>query len=400
MAATVRVEPPYALPVADFALWQLGFRPFYLLASAFAAVAVPLWALQSSGWLSQPYLAGPLWHAHEMVFGYAMAVVVGFLLTASKNWTDQQTLKGWPLALLAGLWLAGRLLVVTPYGLLAAVVNSAFPLASAAALAVPLVRARNQRNYFFVPVLGLVALAQFAVHASALGAEVLPAWLGIQLGLDALLFVMAVMAGRITAVFTNSGVPGATARRDPRLEKLALGSVLAVLALDAAAPLLPGHRPWLGALLAVAALAHLGRMGLWQTWKTRHTPLVWVLHLSYLWIVLHLGLRSLAMFDLVPVSLATHALTVGAVGGLTLGMMTRTARGHTARPLVAERVEVIAYVCVLGAAAVRVLLPLVLPSQLVTAWLVSALLWAVGFGLYAVRYWPVLTRKRLDNRPG
>lgn len=116
MSPSVRVDPPSARPVPEFALWQLGFRPFYLLASAFAAASVLLWALQFAGWLSRPWLAGSLWHAHEMVFGYALAVVVGFLLTAGKNWTGQQTLQGLPLALLAGLWLAGRVLLLTQIG--------------------------------------------------------------------------------------------------------------------------------------------------------------------------------------------------------------------------------------------------------------------------------------------
>jgi uncharacterized protein involved in response to NO len=154
------------------------------------------------------------------------------------------------------------------------------------------------------------------------------------------------------------------------------------------------------ALLGLAAVVHLARMALWQSHKTLRTPLVWILHVAYLWIVIHLSLRALAMVELVPASLATHALTVGAVGGLTIGMMTRTARGHTARPLIADGFEVAAYLLVLSAAAVRVLLPLLMPSQLINAWLFSALLWSLGFGLYTLRYWPVLSRKRLDGRPG
>jgi uncharacterized protein involved in response to NO len=400
MAESVRVEPPHALPVAEFALWQLGFRPFYLLASAFAAVSVALWALQMAGWLSRPYLAGPLWHAHEMLFGYALAVVVGFLLTAGKNWSGQPTLRGLPLALLAALWLAGRLLIMTPFAWSSALVNSAFPLASAAALAVPFWRARNRRNYFFVGLLTLLSLAQLAVHLSQMQVLALPTWLGIQVGLDVLLFIMAVMAGRVAAMFTNSGVPGATARRIPRLEKAALGLVLAILAADVLGPLLPARQVWMTALLGLAAVVHLARMALWQSHKTLRTPLVWILHVAYLWIVIHLSLRALAMVELVPASLATHALTVGAVGGLTIGMMTRTARGHTARPLIADGFEVAAYLLVLSAAAVRVLLPLLMPSQLINAWLFSALLWSLGFGLYTLRYWPVLSRKRLDGRPG
>lgn len=400
MPPSIRVEPPSALPVPQFALWQLGFRPFYLLASVFAALSVALWGLQSTGWLSRPYLAGPVWHAHEMLFGYALAVVVGFLLTAGKNWSGQQTLQGLPLGLLAALWIAGRVLVLTPYGWLAAAVNSAFPLAAAVALAVPFWRARNRRNYFFVGLLVALSGAQLAVHLGHLQVLALPAWLGIHLGLDVLLFIMAVMAGRIVPMFTNNGVPGAAARRDPRLETAALGAVLAILVADALGPLLPGRQVWMTALLGLATFAHLARVALWQPFKTLRTPLVWVLHASYLWIVIHLALRTLALVDAVPASLATHALTVGAVGGLTIGMMTRTARGHTGRPLVADAFDVAAYTAVLGAAAVRVFLPLLMPALVIEAILASALLWSVGFAIYAARYWPVLTRQRIDGRPG
>ena len=400
MAPSVRVDPPSALPVPEFALWQLGFRPFYLLASSFAALSVALWALQFTGWLGHAYLAGPVWHAHELVFGYALAVVVGFLLTAGKNWSGQQTLQGLPLGLLAGLWVAGRVLVLTPYAWPAAIVNSAFPMAAAVALAVPFWRARNRRNYFFIGLLVLLSIAQLSVHLGQLQVLTLPAWLGVHLGLDLVLFIMAVMAGRVTAMFTNSGVPGAGARRDPRLDALALGTVLAVLVADGLGNSLPGRSVWMPALLGLATLAHLARMALWQSHKTLKTPLVWILHASYLWIVIHLALRTLAMLDIVPASLATHALTVGAIGGLTIGMMTRTARGHTGRPLVADKYEVAAYVAVLSAAAIRVFWPLLMPAQVLEAILASALLWSLAFGIYAVRYWPVLTRKRADGRAG
>jgi uncharacterized protein involved in response to NO len=388
-----RTAPP-AVPA--FALWQLGFRPFYLLASSFAALSIALWALQLSGLLGRPYLAGPMWHAHEMLFGFALAVVVGFLLTAGRNWSGQPTPSGLPLALLAALWLAGRVLVLTPYGWAAAIVDTAFPLAAAAALGKAFLAGRSRRNYFFVGLLVALAAASLAVHLAQLDVLALPRRFGIQVGLDMLLFIMAVMAGRVVPMFTNNGVPGANARRDARIEKLALGGVLAVLAAD----LLQLHGAPLAALLGVVCLAHLARLALWQPWKTLRTPLVWVLHAAYAWIVLHLALRGLAQLGWIAPTLATHALTVGAIGGLTIGMMTRTARGHTGRPLRADGFEIACYGLVLGAALVRVFVPLAVPELLMHAVSCSALLWSAGFGLYAVRYWPILTRPRLDGRPG
>ena len=387
-------NPSAAAPA--FALWQLGFRPFYLLASIFAALSIPLWALQFAGWLGRPYLQGPLWHAHEMLFGFAMAVVVGFLFTAGRNWSNQPTPTGAPLAALALLWVAGRVLVLTPFGWSAAIVNACFPLAAALALGRAFVAAGNRRNYFFVVLLVLMSAAELTVHLDKLHVLRFPGWVGIQSALDGLLFIMAVMAGRVIPMFTNNGVPGAQATRQPALEMTALGLVLALLLADA----LQVHGTPLIAIAATAATAHFARWLGWQPWKTLRAPLVWVLHIGYLWIPVHLALRAMSESGLVPSSSAVHALSVGAAGGLIIGMMTRTAKGHTGRPMRADRADVACYVLVIAAALVRVLVPLAAPAFTTHAVLCSAALWSAGFGLYALRYWPVLTRARLDGKPG
>lgn len=391
-------EPPRrpATPPTGFALWQLGFRPFYLLASVFAALSIGLWAAQFAGALSHPYLSGPLWHAHEMVFGFTLAVIVGFLFTAGRNWSNRPTPTGAALAALAALWVAGRVLVLTPFGWAAALVNAAFPFAAAIALAIPFWASRNRRNYFFVGLLSLMGVANLGIHLSQLGVIALPAWLGVQVALDVVLFVMAVMGGRVIPMFTNNGVPGAGALRDPRIERAALGSTLLLLAAD----LLHLQGAWLAGLALVCAAAHFVRWILWKPWKTWRTPLVWVLHLAYAWIPLHLGLRAAAELGWVAGSIATHALTVGAIGGLVIGMMTRTARGHTARPLRADRIDVTCYALVLLAALVRVATPLVVPAWWMPAVVASAALWSGGFALYALHYGPMLLRPRLDGQPG
>lgn len=389
-------EPPPPARPTGLALWQLGFRPFYLLASSFAALSIPLWALQYAGLLPAAYLNGPMWHAHEMLFGFTLAVIVGFLFTAGRNWSNQPTPTGAALAALALLWLAARLLALTPWGWAAAAANVGFALAAALALARPLWAARNRRNYFFVGLLGLLATAALSLHLQLLGVIALPPWASITLALDVVLFIMAVMAGRVVPMFTNNGVPGARATRHPVVEKLALGSVLALLVAD----LLPLPGVLFATLAALACAAHLARWWLWQPWTTWRTPLVWVLHMAYLWIPVHLALRAAAALGAVPSSLATHALMVGAAGGLIIGMMTRTARGHTARPLRADRADVACYLLVLAAALVRVGVPLLQPAWNMEAVLASAALWSAGFGLYALRYAPVLLRPRLDGRPG
>ncbi|HSB25790.1 MAG TPA: NnrS family protein [Burkholderiaceae bacterium] len=388
-------EPPHA-PPRRFALWDLGFRPFYLLASTFAALSIALWALQFAGVIDHAYLRGPLWHAHEMLFGFALAVITGFLLTAGSNWTGRPTLTGAPLAALAALWLAARVLVLTPFGWLAALANVAFPLAAAAALAVAFARSRNRRNDFFVALLVVLAAASACVHAAQLGVIGLAPSLGVAVALDVVLFIVSVMAGRVVPMFTNNAIASAGATRQPRVEQAALGSVLLLLAADAA----QAHGPLPAAIAVAAALAHGARWWLWRPWRTLRTPLVWVLHLAYAWVPLHLALRAAGELGMVAPSLATHALTVGAIGGMIIGMMTRTARGHTAQALRADAFDVACYLCVLLAAVVRVGMPLAVPAWTMPAVLASATLWSAGFGLYAVRYWPALTRPRLDGRPG
>jgi uncharacterized protein involved in response to NO len=375
----------------------MGFRPFYLGASLYAALSILLWSLQYAGLLPVSALAGPLVHAHEMIFGFAFAVIAGFLLTAGRNWTNQATPSGPALAAIVALWAAGRVLAFLPVPpWLEGIVDAAFLLAVAFGLGRALVASGNRRNYFFLAVLGAAGAADMSIHLAAMNALSLPPWLGIQAGLDLVLFVMVVMAGRVIPMFTNNGVPGTNARRDPRLEKLALGSVLGVLALDLAGV----GGSVLAAVLVLAALAHALRFVLWQPWRTLSKPIVWVLHAGYAWIPLHLALRAASIWSDLPAPLATHALTAGAMGGLIIAMITRTARGHTGLPLVADGADRAAYFLVLAAALVRVFGPLLAPAATLASILVSGALWSSGFAVYFFAYLPRLTRPRVDGRPG
>jgi uncharacterized protein involved in response to NO len=391
------LQPSAASAPPGFALWNLGFRPFYLLASLFAALSVPVWMAQYAGWLGgYVIIEGPLWHAHEMLFGYALAVIVGFLFTAGRTWAKQPTPTGATLAAIAALWIAGRVLVFTPYALAAAAADTGFALVAAAALAVPLVRGGNRRNYFFVALLLGMGLADLAFHLDMAGVLDLPLQRGLQVGLDLVLFIMVVMSGRVIPMFTMNGVPGVICVRLPWLERLALGSVLVLLAADVAgAPAV-----LIGSIAAVAAVVHAARLALWRPWLTLGTPIVWILHFAYAWIVLALALYALAAFGVVPASLATHALTVGAIGGLTIGMMTRSSRGHTGRPLLAGRAERFCYIAIQFAALARVFLPLAFPSLYLHAIVGSGLLWSLAFAVFTITYWPILSRPRLDGEPG
>jgi uncharacterized protein involved in response to NO len=388
---------PAEYPVASpgFALWNLGFRPFYLLASLFSAFSVLLWSAQFSG-LIPVYLPGPLWHGYEMIFGYTTAVVAGFLLTAVRAWTNQPTPSGVSLMALAALWVGGRILVLTPWFLAATLVNAAFPVAVAVAIAIPLLRARNTRNYFFVGLMVLMSALIVTVHLALRGSFELSPLLGLQLALDVILFIMAVIGGRVIPMFTNNGIPGTNATRHPLAERLALGTVILLFAAD----LLQLPQTVLAMVALICALAHGWRLSLWKSWRTLAAPLVWVLHAAYAWIVVYLLLRGLTGLNLLAGSFAVHALTVGAIGGMTLGMMTRTARGHTGRPLVADGFEIAMFLLIQAAAIIRVFGGIASASLYMASIELSGLLWVGAFGLYVVRYWPVLTRPRLDGKPG
>jgi len=363
------------------ALLALGFRPLYLLAGTYAALGVPVWAAQYAGWLPP---AHPLWHAHEMLFGYAFAVIAGFLLTAVRNWTGLPTPSGAALAGIAALWLAARL--TAPFSLpAAAALDFLFAGSLAWGIGTPILASGNRNWYFILLVLALGAASVGFVSAPRVA---------LQAGLDVVLFVVAIMAGRVVPGFTNNAVPGAGAGRVQWIEYGALGSVLLLLVLD----LLGFEKAFLVAL--AAAPLHAARVALWAPLKTRGRPILWILHLSYAWVAVHLLLRGLAGFELVPAVLATHALTVGAIGGLTMGMMTRTARGHSGMPLTTGAAELAAYLLVQAAAVVRVLVPLLAPPLYAACVGLSAVLWSAAFAVFVVRYFPILTRPRMDGKPG
>jgi uncharacterized protein involved in response to NO len=374
----------------------LGFRPFYLLAGAFGVLSIGLWTAQLAGFIPAAHrVESPYWHAHEMLFGYAFAVITGFLFTAVRNWTQLSTPAGIPLALLAFIWLTGRVLTLSDWREWAMLTDTLFALGVAAGIGLPLIRSRNTRNYFFIALVLALGAANLAFHAALRGAAPFSPGHALTVGLDLVLFTIAVVAGRVVPMFTNNAVPGAGARRIPGVEVAALGIVLALLAAD-----VYGNALLAAMIAAAGALAHAVRLVLWSPLGTRRNPLLWILHASYGWIVVHLALRASAGFDWIAPGLATHALTIGAIGGMTLGMMTRSALGHTGRPLAAGRAETASYVLIQFAAAARVLVPLASPALFLASSIVSGVLWSLAFAIFTLAYWPILTRPRADGRPG
>jgi uncharacterized protein involved in response to NO len=388
-----RRQPPTGL--APFAL---GFRPFFLAAGIYAVLLMALWMLVLQGSFDLGTWSPLVWHGHEMLFGFSVAVIAGFLLTAAQNWTGIRTPSGTPLAALFLLWLAGRLAFLIP-GLppaWVAVVDLAFLPVLAGVLALPILKARQMHNYPFPIMLLVLTAANALVHLDRLGWTSDAASLGLHLATYVVVTMIVVMGGRVIPSFTDNKLR-TRARRWPVIERLVLPSTLAALLASLLAPELI-----LTALLAaIAALVHFIRLAGWYTNKFWAEPLLWVLHLGYAWITLGFALLALsaAGFDGAAGS-ALHAFTAGGIGLLTLGMMARVSLGHTGRLLEPAPLMTLAFIEIGLAALLRVAVPLFFPASHAAGMTASGLLWMIGFALFAVLYAPVLLRPRVDGKPG
>lgn len=395
--ALIPLEEPTTrrIPPDRVALFALGFRPFYLLAALFALLAIPAWMLVLAGVLTPP-LAGVWWHAHEMLFGFAVAVIVGFLFTAGRNWTGLPTPSGRPLAALAAVWLAGRLAMALDGGVVAAAIDLAFLPLAAFALARVLVKARSKRNYFLVAMLSLLTLANLCFHLLRFGVVGGDPLVAIHFALALVVVIETAIAGRVVPMFTANALRGIHQWQHPRLNIAAI--VATALALVLWASGVAGALA--GALALVAALLQAVRCAGWNPRAALAKPLLWILHLSHLWIPVGLALLAAAQWGWLPRSAGIHALGIGATAGLILGMITRTALGHTGRMLESGKVEAAAYVLIQAAAAARVLTLAAFPALALVGIQVAAVAWTLAFLLYLVRYAPMLIRARVDGREG
>ncbi len=394
--ALIRLDEPTTkrIPPDTFSLWALAFRPFYLLAALFAAIAVPVWAVAYSGAIELP-MAGIWWHAHEMIFGFAAAVIIGFLLAAGRNWTGLHTPDGKPLMVLAAVWLAGRLAMAFGSGAWVAVVDLAFLPVAAAMLLTVLIKAKSKRNYFVGALPAMLALANLFFHLAVLGVVEADPLTAMHLALGLVVVLETVVGGRVIPMFTFNAVRGIKQWRNKQVDwaaAIATGIALLLWALGAGA--------WAGVVSLVAAALQAVRVGGWNPWATRGQPILWVLHLAYLWIPLGLALVALTQFGVLPRSAGVHALAIGATGGLIIGMITCTALGHTGRMLVAGRIEAAAYALVLLAALVRVLTVGFIPAAQSGGVHAAATLWSIAFLLYLWRYAPYLWYARVDGKEG
>lgn len=379
-------------------LLSYGFRPFFLSAALWAAIALALWIAVLTGSVALPTRFDPLgWHIHEMLFGFVLAAVAGFLLTAIPEWTGRRPVNGQLLGLLWILWLLGRIDTLVSGFLPAAAAicaDLAFPAALTAIVARELIASGNRnRGPMIVPAAALT-LAQLLMDLGGEAGLTRLESYGWRLGVAAILILISVIGGRIVPAFTRNWLlrrghehlPSATGMVD----RVALGVLHAALI---AWVLFPQSRLTGLALLAGATL-HLWRLSRWRTAPTRVEPLLLVLHVGYAWLVVGVAALGLATWDAdFPLSAAIHALTVGAIGTMILAVMTRATRGHTGWELAADRPTTVIYVFVALATAARIAAAFTAQARL--TWLLAAgALWIGAFGLFLVRYAPLLLRPR------
>ncbi len=379
---------------ADAPVYRLGFRPFYLLAAAFAAVAVPAWVAAYLGtWSGAP--VDLLWHVHEMTFGFAGAVVAGFLLTAVQNWTGMPTPHGRPLQGLVALWLAGRMAALAP-PVAFALVDGAFLFVVAAVLLHLLLKANNRRNLPVFGVVLLLAVCNTVFHLAHLGIVAVSPLAPVHGAILLIALLITLIGGRVAPMFTRNGAPGSKPRQNGKLD-LACVIALAVAALC----WLAGAPAWLTAGTAwLAAMLHAVRLALWDPLATWRVPLLWSFHLSYALLVGGIALLGFAAVGLVGTSTVFHLLAAGGMTGMIGAMITRTALGHTGRMLRATGAEKIMFVLLPAGALARLAANGLAGTAREHTLLLSAALWSAAFLFYLWRYVPFLTRARADGRPG
>ena len=377
-----------------------GFRPFFLLAGIHAAMAMSGWSIFLQGSSSfMPAIPIMAWHAHEMLYGFILAAVAGFLLTAVPSWTGSRGYAGAPLLGLTLLWVTGRLLISIPLGLpalLVALVDLAFIPMLALTILPALIRSGSRRNFVFLILLGALFAANFRFHLAG-ASRIEP----LLLAINVMLFMVAMVGGRILPAFTSSGLKqrgiDISIRSHPWLDVTALLATIAVVMVDI---IIPGSI--LAAVAATIAAVLLAlRLARWQGQRTLRDPIIWILHLAYAWLPMGLALKAAWLFGApIPDTSWLHALTAGAFSTMILAVMTRATLGHSGRELVAAGLVVIAYYLITIAALIRVFGPMLFAEAWQFWMIASGSLWSLSFILFLVVFAPILCSPRVDGRAG
>ncbi len=374
-------------------VFDQGFRPFFLLAGLWGGLTVPLWLASHGGIVEiAPVYGDRNWHAHELLFGYATTAVAGFLLTAIPNWTGRLPVCGWPLAALAGIWVAGRtaMLSAAMIGLVAAAIIDLAFLGALIAIALrEIIRGRNWRNLVVIGFVTLLFMANMLFHISvATGGE---PDLALRMATAILVMLIVLIGGRIVPSFTRNWLAkrgGKLPASFGRIDRISMAASALALVAWVTMP----FATFTAVLAATASLALMLRLARWRGWATFREPLLLVLHLGYLFVPLGFLAIAAGLWAPVPHGSVAHLWTVGAIGTMTLAVMTRASLGHTGRMLTASPVTTLLYAAMIGAALLRALAPMT-PFQAELLF-VSAAAWSAALLGFAIAFWPVLTGPR------
>lgn len=376
--------------------WGRGFRPFFLFGALYGAVSVMLWAAAYAGYLTLPAIfpTAMHWHAHEMIYGFGVAIVAGFLLTAVANWTGGAPARQVHLLALCALWIAGRVVVNLPdMGSiwLVAAIDSAFIPALAITLSIPLIHSKNHRNFVFLLLLGILFTCDIAFY-------VMGSLTPIYVALFVICAMISVIGGRIIPAFTfatlrQRGIVVTQINQEP----YDIAALMSLLALMASVGIFGTDSQAVAVIAGISFLVHAIRIRGFHTMKAWVDPMLGILHMGYIWLTLGLLAISFSALGWIPFSPALHLLTVGAMGSMILGMICRVALGHTGRRIFATRPMTVLFALMQIAVVVRVGGPLFFPANPAPFIIGASAVWGAIFLTYAVIFFPILTSARPDG---
>lgn len=377
-----------------FALFSLGFRPFFLLASIVAVISLPHWMLGYRGFTGIPDQYPAVgWHAHEMLFGYAAAVIAGFLLTSVRIWTAEDTITGKPLMVLTLIWLLARILPLIPSinPAVIGLIDLLFLPLLALAISLPIIKVKQWRNGIFPLLLLAMTAGNLMIFLQAYYPDKQLAATGLQVGLWSILLLIVIMAGRVVPWFISRGAADSRPRSLSVVEFLSNWSVAAlglVIVLDLGSHVITP-------VAGITALVHALRLVFWVSKPVWRVPLLWILIVAYAWTVLGFALVCLSHMGFNIPHLAMHAFTTGSIGVMTLGLMARVSLGHSGRTMELHRLTVHAFYLVNIAALLRVFVPLIFPQNYVLVMAMATACWVLAFVFFLIVYTPILVKPRL-----
>jgi uncharacterized protein involved in response to NO len=383
------------------AIFALGFRPFFLCAYITAIVFTLNWQLSHVTSINlSTYYGDIAWHSHEMIFGYLTAAIAGFLLTSVRNWTGMDTVKGMPLVWLTALWLGGRILPyfdgTIPHWIISAVDIAFLPILTVA-FTIPLIKTKQVHNYAFPAITITLMIANILIHLELLDILNNVSHHGINIAINAIVILLAIVAGRVIPFFIGRSSWGAHTKKWPTIERLSYITIITLVLVRIIFP----ETELILFLALLTAVIHSIRMAGWYARVIWSDSLLWILYIGYGWIVVSFILDALSVVvPSISSYIVLHAFTTGAISMITLGMMARISLGHTGRPVQSTPLITISFVLITLSGIIRVALPILLPEWIYYFIVLSGSLWAIAFLIFITIYTPILIRPRVDGLAG